>query len=50
MYKIYGRYDGEPKEIIDEFDTEEEASAMLKEYRMAYGYEWNLWIQKEELK
>lgn len=44
MYKIYGKYPGEPKEIIDEFDTKEEARAMLTEYRMAYGYEWKLWI------
>lgn len=44
MYKIYGKYPGEPREIIDEFDTKQEAREMLSEYRMAYGYEWKLWI------
>ena len=44
MFKIYGKYPGEPWEIIDEFDTREEAQAMLSEYRMAYGSEWKLWI------
>lgn len=44
MFKIYGKYQGEPREIVDEFDTREEAIEMLSEYRMAYGPEWKLWI------
>ena len=44
MFKIYGKYSNLPKEIIDEFDTREEALEMLTEYRMAYGHEWKLWI------
>lgn len=48
MYKIYGKYPGVPQELIDEFDTEEEAKKMLIEYRMAYGHEWYLWIRNNK--
>ena len=47
VYKIRGKYHGCPWEDIDEFDTKEEAQAMLSEYRMAYGPEWRLCIKKE---
>ena len=47
VYKIRGKYPGCPWEDIDEFDTKEEAQAMLSEYRMAYGPEWRLCIKKE---
>lgn len=47
VYKIRGKYPGEPWEDIDEFDTKEEAQTMLTEYRMAYGPEWRLCIKKE---
>lgn len=42
MYKIRGKYQGQPWEDIDEFDTRKEALAMLDEYRMAYGAGWQL--------
>ncbi|KFM92966.1 hypothetical protein DJ90_2944 [Paenibacillus macerans] len=37
VYKIKGKYQDQPWEDIDEFDTEAEAISMLGEYRMAYG-------------
>lgn len=46
MYKIRGKYPGQPWEDIDVFDTREEAVKMLREYRMAYGSEWQLTIKK----
>ena len=45
MYKIICEYCGVTEEI-DEFETREEATQMLTEYRMAYGSEWKLWIKK----
>ncbi len=45
MWKIKGRYgDTGDTEVIDEFDTEKEAIAMLGEYRLAYGSSWTLWV------
>lgn len=44
MYKIIGVYQGS-KEIVDRFDTLEEAKEMLIEYKMAYGNDWRLYIK-----
>lgn len=44
MYIIMGRYQGRSEEI-DSFDTLQEATRMLSEYRMAYSLEWSLWIK-----
>jgi len=44
MFKIKGRYLSYSTELIDEFDTLNEAEKMLAEYRMAYGAGWSLWI------
>lgn len=46
MFKIRGKYPGQPWEAIDTFDTREEAVKMLHEYRVAYGPEWQLTIKK----
>lgn len=46
MFKIRGKYPGQPWEDIDTFDTREEAVKMLHEYRVAYGPEWQLTIKK----
>ena len=46
VYKIMGKYPGQPWEDIDEFDTRPEALKMLAEYRMAYGPEWRFTIKK----
>lgn len=45
MYKIMGKYCGVTEEI-DEFETREEATQMLTEYRMAYGVGWRIWIEE----
>ena len=45
MYKIYGKYPGQPREVIDEFDTEAEAKNMLIEYMMIFGPGWSLYIK-----
>lgn len=46
MWKIKGKYAGLPWEVIDFFDTEEEAITMLAEYRMAFGNGWLLKVVK----
>ena len=46
MFKIRGKYPGQPWEDIDEFDTRPEALKMLAEYRMAYGPGWRSTIKK----
>lgn len=37
MFKIRGKYPGQPWEDIDEFDTRPEALKMLAEYRKGTG-------------
>lgn len=44
MVKIVGIYQG-TREIIDTFDTKEEAEKMLSEYKMAYGTDWYLYVE-----
>ena len=45
MFRIVGEFQGE-KEIIDEFDSREEAEKMLMEYRLAFGCGWILGIRE----
>ncbi len=40
------QYPGNDAETTDEFSTWKEAGQMIKEYRMAYGYECSLWISQ----
>ena len=47
MYKLIGRYEDKPSEVIDEFDTMREARRMLAEYACAFGDGWSLWILVE---
>lgn len=44
MFKLFGQYNG-VTEMIDTFDSMEEAQKMLNEYRLAYGSTWNLYIK-----
>jgi hypothetical protein len=44
MFKIIGVYQGQ-KEVVDEFETRDEAETMLMEYRIAYGASWHLYIR-----
>jgi hypothetical protein len=44
MFKIIGVYRGE-KEVLDSFETRDEAEAMLTEYRLAYGSSWHIYIR-----
>lgn len=43
-YLIVGRARWQKDEVIDSFDTREEANRMLHEYRMAFGCDWSLWM------
>ena len=47
MFKIMGRYGYGRAEEIDSAETRKEAEAMLREYRIAFGAGWQLWIVKE---
>lgn len=44
MYVIRGKYMGGKAEDIDYFPTKKEAMRNLNEYRMAFGFEWRLYI------
>lgn len=46
MFKIMGKLPGLETEEIDSADTMKEARYLLKEYRMAFGPEWSLWIKR----
>lgn len=44
-YRIIGRHLGTgDEEQVDTFNNRAEARAMLKEYRLAFGAGWRLWI------
>lgn len=50
MYKIRGKYPGQPWETVDEFETLDEAEKALAEYRLAFGSEWLLCIAPPRIK
>ena len=45
VWRIMGRYCGSTEEV-DEFDTFREARDMVKEYRLAFGAGWSLWVKR----
>lgn len=45
-YAIMGKQGSNPAEVVDTFESIKEARAMVQEYRMAFGYGWNLWIKR----
>jgi len=46
-YKIMGEYRRKTEEI-DEVDTKKEADYLAREYRIAYGGDWRIWVDEEE--
>ncbi len=46
MYKIMGKYQNAPMEEIDEADSYREAKTLLREYQMAFGEGWSLWLKR----
>lgn len=42
--KIMGKYKELPVEEIDSAANAEEANALLKEYRSAFGAGWKIWL------
>ena len=47
-YTIYGTYKGRTEEI-DSADTLSEARYLRSEYRIAFGEEWGITIEKDEV-
>ena len=45
MFKIYGTYKGN-RELIDQADTKSEADYLASEYRLAFGPEWLITIER----
>ena len=45
MYKIIGIYRGKT-EILDLSESKKDAEYLASEYRMAYGSEWNISVEK----
>lgn len=46
-YKIMGEYRRKTEEI-DEVDTKKEADSLAREYRIAYGEDWRIWVEEDE--
>ena len=46
MIYINGKYQNQETETVDQFETRKEAKEMIKEYRIAYGPEWSLWLSQ----
>ena len=46
MVYINGKYQNGETETIDQFETRKEAREMIKEYRMAYGLDYTLWLSQ----
>ena len=47
LYKIMGEYRRKTEEI-DEVDTKKEADYLAREYRIAYGEDWRIWVEEDE--
>ena len=50
VYIIRGKYLGMPEEDIDTADTFKEARYLKGEYELAFGTDWNLYIEKRREK
>jgi len=52
MFKIIGKYKNNKPEEIDEAETLKEANYLVGEYRLAFGFEWSIWVAefKDEAK
>lgn len=46
MRYINTRYRGGPVETIDQFDTYREAAENAREYRMAFGPDFKIWVSR----
>lgn len=44
-YKIMGRYRGEVEEV-DDCEDKREAERLAREYRIAFGEDWGIWIEE----
>ncbi len=44
-YRIMGSYQGRTEEV-DCADSAQEAKRLLREYRMAFGAGWALWLEE----
>lgn len=45
-YKIKGKYKNGKTEVLDTAETEQEASYLASEYKLAYGRDWKIWVSK----
>lgn len=49
MYRIMASYKGGTPECVDECDDEREANRLVGEYRMAYGPDFRVWVERVAL-
>ena len=47
MYNVIGQQAGREPELLDTFDTQDEAERMAIEYRMAFGTSWYIYTNQE---
>ena len=45
MFKIVGMYQDNDSEVLDETEEFDEATELQMEYQMAYGADWEIWIE-----
>ena len=50
MIKIFGKYPGQPTELIDTANTKKEAESLLTEYMQAFGPTFALWVGNKNRK
>ena len=48
MFKIIGQYTGQESEVLDETEELTEAMELELEYKIAYGADWEIWIEDTE--
>ena len=46
-YKLMGKYNGQTEEIESDIKDMDDANYLLAEYQMAYGNNWEIWIEEE---
>jgi len=48
IFTIVGQRERERSEEIDTTETREGADYLLGEYQLAFGPEWNIWIEEQD--
>lgn len=47
LFKIMGEFGGKTEQI-DDTESRKEAEILAREYRVAFGESWRIWIEEDE--